>query len=75
MMRSGWLAGQRAHDDRHETAALYTLGQVLAESGRVDRARTCMSSAFELGDRLGVPEAKQIAVSLATLHGPLIARR
>ena len=58
---------QQVHDDYHEAAARYTLGQVHAELGELDQARSYMNSAFELADRLGVPEAKQIAASLAGL--------
>jgi tetratricopeptide (TPR) repeat protein/transcriptional regulator with XRE-family HTH domain len=60
---------QRVHDEYHEATAWYTLGQVRAELGEVDQARSCLSRAFELADRLRVPEAEWIAASLAALDG------
>ncbi|HEY3905237.1 MAG TPA: tetratricopeptide repeat protein [Streptosporangiaceae bacterium] len=58
---------QRVHDEYYEAAAWATLGQVLADSGRTERARYCLDRALRLADRLGVPETKEIAASLAAL--------
>ena len=58
---------QRVHDDYNEAAALATLGQVLVESGEMERGRSCLEKALELAERLGVPEVKHLAASLAAL--------
>jgi tetratricopeptide (TPR) repeat protein len=65
---------QQVHDGYHEAAAWSMLGEVLAESGERDRARSCLNRAFELADRLGIPESKQIAASLAALDNPVQER-
>ncbi|HET7018737.1 MAG TPA: tetratricopeptide repeat protein [Streptosporangiaceae bacterium] len=58
---------QRVHHEYFEAAAWSMLGQVLADSGRTERARYCLDRALRLAERLGVPEAEQIAASLAAL--------
>ncbi len=52
----------------HEAAALSTLGQILADSGDPDRARSCLARAYVLAERLGVPETAQTAASIAELE-------
>ncbi|HET9896598.1 MAG TPA: tetratricopeptide repeat protein [Streptosporangiaceae bacterium] len=59
---------QRNHDEYQQSAAWHALGQALAEIGQRERARSCLLNAHELADRLGVPEAKQIAAAIAELE-------
>lgn len=58
---------RRVHDEYQEAAALYALGQVLADCGELARARACLTSAYLISDRLGLPMAKEMAASIAAL--------
>ena len=54
-------------DPYQETAALHALGPALAAAGDQGQARFCLASAYDLADRLGIPEAADIAASLKGL--------
>lgn len=58
---------RRTHDEYQESAAWHALGQALAESGELPRARSCLASALLLAERLRVPEAKQIVENIAAI--------
>ncbi len=60
---------RRLHDDYQQAAAWTALGEILVDSGQLARGRSCLTSAYRLADRLGVPEAKQLAASIAALPG------
>ncbi len=59
---------QRSHDEYQQSAAWNALGLALARTGQLDRARSCLTNAYQLADRLGVPQAKEIAAAIAELE-------
>ena len=65
---------QRNHDEYQQSAAWNALGLALAETGQLKRARSCLASAYQLADRLGVPQAKEIAAAIADLESRLLWR-
>jgi tetratricopeptide (TPR) repeat protein/transcriptional regulator with XRE-family HTH domain len=65
--QSALKISRRIRDRYHEAAALSVLGQALAESGDTAAACSCLTSAYNLANDLGIPEAAQIAASLAAL--------
>jgi tetratricopeptide (TPR) repeat protein len=65
--KSALVISRRIRDRYQEAAALSVLGQTLAESGDAAHARSCLTSAYDLAKDLGIPEAAQIAASLAAL--------
>lgn len=58
----------RQHNEYQQSAAWHALGLTLADTGRLERARSCLAKAYDLADRLGVPDAKQIAAALDELE-------
>lgn len=57
-----------AGDQYQEMTARHVLGQVLADSGDNERARSCLVRARALARSLGVPESAQIEASLAAIE-------
>lgn len=61
------LISRSQRDEYNEAAALQALGLALAGLGDLGRARSCLAGALALASKLGIPEAKQIALDLAGL--------
>jgi tetratricopeptide (TPR) repeat protein/transcriptional regulator with XRE-family HTH domain len=75
--------GRKFRNDYQELFALNTLGEVLADYGDLERARSCLISARQLAEKFGVPELERITASLAAIEnaradrnlaGPIPAR-
>ncbi len=66
--RTALEISRRLRDEYQQTAAWHALGEALADAGDTAQARACLERAHALAASLGIPQAAEIAASLAALE-------